>query len=607
MIIPHKENFIIKTRNFLWNYPDKLFSRGGFFYSVYEFYKMVRPFSHIFIFSVIFILLGVFISSTDFQIVQGQTHTLVEGVITGAGGLSRINPLLPTNKQLENDLASLLYLPLMRVNSSGEVKTVLAYSWEQLDEEGLEYKFYLRDDVYWHDGERFTADDVVATFEVLKALGGEDQGVIVSKNAELAQEVELTKIDNYTIVFKLNEILPTFFEDVTFGILPKHVLDEISLSTFSWAKFNLQPNGTGPFIFKSLKDNRITLVANDKYFLKKPKISKIEIIMFEDGDKAVEALKFGNIHILTDPSTAIVSDLNNWSNVNKVQSANLYRRYLGLYFNLKEGGPLVFQDKNIRQAISLAINRETIIEKVANAGVEAMGPISKNSWAYNENATRYLYDVKKAAELLDEAGWEQKEIGGRIVRMKDDEILRFEISYLDKYDRNIVADIIQSDLEKLGIIVNIDPRTSSDLNEALIATRNFEAVLYGVETSIDPDRIRLWHSKAINYPGLNISSYISNKTAAVIGDSGEIERVSLLDASLENGLSSLDRERRNGSGGLSIGYLKFQEILLEDCPVVFLYHPLFTYAAHSRVKGIDLSDMTAPEDRYLSVTEWYIE
>lgn len=607
MIVPHRKNIFSKVRDLFWSYPEGLFEKGGTLHSLFSFYNSMRPFSHIFILVIVFTAIGFVNYSYSSTLFNVQTDSLTEGVIIGEGKLSRINPLLPSNNQLETDLARLIYQPLVRVVSSGEVKPVLAESWEKKDDLGHEYEFHLRQDVYWHDGEKFTADDVITTFEVLKALGGEGETALSTKYAEVAQSIELIKLDNYTIQIKLQDVNPTFFEDIDFGILPKHVLDQVSLSTFSWAYFNLKPIGTGPFVWRSWKEDVITLTTNPNYFLGIPNIRELKIVMFKTGDDAVEALENGSIHMLADPSTAVLGDLEGQSNIEEIKSAILYRRYWALYFNLKEGGPEIFQDFRVRQAISLAINREAIIDQVSTAGEEAMGPTPINSWAYSKDATRYRYDPVKAVELLEEAGWVKKEVGGRQLRMKDDEILRFLFSYLDKYDRNIIAESIKTDLEKLGIIVNLDPQNSSDLNEALIATRNFEVVLYGVETPIDPDRIRLWHSNAIEYPGLNIASYRSGKTGAVISSEKEIERISLVDAALENARSSLDQEKRLGTAGISVGYLKFQEILLEECPAVFLYHPVFTYVVHSRVKGIDLSEMTVPEERYLSILNWRIE
>jgi len=607
MIIPYKDNILKRVRDNIWNYPNKLLGKKGIFNNLFNLYILLKPFSHIIVFTIISIVIGNLVVQGNIFIVKGQSDTLIEGVIVGEETLSRVNPIVPTNKQLENDLSALIYLPLLNVKPDGEIDFVLCESYDKLDEEGKQYKFNLRKDILWHDGVQFTTDDVLSTFSVLKTLGGGEQKTIVSRQSEMAQSLEFEKIDDYTFIIKLSNISPTFFEDISFGILPKHIVENVSLSTFSWAKFNLNPIGTGPFIFKSYKENNILLTANTNYFKGSPKIKNLKIILFKTGDEAVEALKNGQIHILTEPSTAILEDLKNWKNIKTSTSAVLYKRYFALYFNLKESGPEVFKDSKVRQAISSAINIEQVTQKISSAGEEAYGPIPKNSWAYNNDSVRYIYDPVKAKELLEKAGWEQKEIEGKILLMKGEQILRFELSYLDKSERQILAEMIKSDLEKFGIIVNLNPRSSSDLNEALIATRNFEAVLYGVETTIDPDRIRLWHSKSIEYPGLNISSYISSEQRSVISESKDIEKVSLIDVALENGIKSLDRNKRNGEKGLSTGYFKFQDILLSDCPVVFLYHPVFMYVMHSRVNGVDLSEMTSPRDRYLSITNWSIE
>jgi peptide/nickel transport system substrate-binding protein len=606
MVYPKTKNIFQKTRDIFWHYPHILFEKKGIIRQCFKTYKVIRPFSHI----IVFLVLLIFIGTTNYARTDAfltiQKKSMIEGVIVGDSGLSKINPLLPTNNQIENDLTRLIYHGLVRVTSSGEVQGVLAARWEQVDSDGQEYIFHLRDNVYWHDKKKFTADDVIATFDTLKALGSTSVEVS-SKYSEVAQQMDLERIDDYTVRFKSLKANPTFFEDIDYGILPAHVLKDVSISTFSWAKFNLNPIGTGPFIFHNYKENVITLIANDAYFLGKPKINELKIILFETGDDAVNALKNGEIHSLADPSSAILKDLSNENFLQVYKSNTLYRRYWGLYFNLKKDGPEVFQDRSVRQAISSGISREAIINNIASAGEEAMGPIPVNSWAYDKDAKRYRYKPSRAKKLLTDNGWKMKKIEGKKVREKDMEILRFELSYLDKYDRQIIAESIKNDLESIGIIVNLDPRTSSDLNEALIATRNFEAVLYGVETPIDPDRIRLWHSKAIPYPGLNISSYATQETAAVIGTDKKIERISLIDAALENARTTLDRKKRTGEGGLSIGYEKFQEILLEDTPVVFLYHPVFSYVARKRVTGIDLSDMASPEDRYNSILNWRIE
>lgn len=606
MIITPKESKLENIRERIWEYPSFLFDRDGLLPNIVSIYSSLRPISHIIVFLIFGLLLFSNFVQGEEHLFQSQRRILYEGVVVGESTLSRINPLVPTNNQLEKDITSLLYEPLIRVNSEGEVIGILAESWEKLDDDGKDFKFTLRKDVSWHDGEKFNSDDVMTTFNYLKAFSDDDSSPLASKVIELMRHTTILQLDEHTVEFKLEEITPTFFEDISVGIMPAHVLEKVNYSAFSYAEFNLSPIGTGAFEFTGIDGNVIFLKAFVDYYKGVANIGELRITMFDNADDAVDALKNGQIHLLADPSSSMVDEIEGYPNLLGIDSISLYRRSIGMYFNLRDTGPEIFKDKEVRQAISSAISRSGIVEAVHSASEEALGPIAKNSWAYNEDATRYRYDKKKVKILLKKAGWKEKKIEDTVVRMKGDETLRFELSYLDKSERIIVAESIKKDLAEVGIIVNLNPVNSRDLNEALIATRNFEAVLYGVETSVDPDRIRLWHSKAIDYPGLNISSYATKQTGAILGDDQNIERVSLIDASLENGIRSLDRKQRNGSAGLSIGYQKFQEIIMEECPVVYLYHPKFSYIVHSRVEGIDLSMMEIPEDRYLSVMEWEI-
>ncbi|NWG75019.1 MAG: hypothetical protein HXY24_10495, partial [Rubrivivax sp.] len=542
------KNILFRFREWVWGYPARLFSEKGIFFNLVLFYKAVSPFSHIVVFGSILAFIGYLNFNDIFAFTRIQKIEIREGVIVGDSNLNRINPLLPTTNQIENDLSNLIYLPLIKLSPEGEVYGVLSQSWEDSDGTGREYLFKLREDVVWHNGKRFTSDDVIATFNVIKQLG-ESQEFSISKFSDAAKGMNLERIDDFNVKFILEEVNPTFFEDISWGVMPEDMLSDLSISTFSWADFNLNPVGTGPFIFKGYKDNLITFTANRDFFLGKPQFDIFKVVLFEKADDAIEALKNGEIHILADPSSQVLEDLDFWQKIDVIKSPVIYRRYWALYFNLKEDGPQNYKDKRVRQAISSAIDRQKILSNIETAGEEALGPIPRNSWAYNSEAKRYGYDPIEAKDLLSQAGWVIKSVEGEILWMKDEEILRIKISYLDKYERHIVAESIKSDLEKIGIKVQLDPKSNTDLNEALIATRNFDVVLYGVETPMDPDRIRLWHSDAIAYPGLNISSYVPEQKGAVISEEKELERISIVDVALENGRANLDRIKRLGSEG----------------------------------------------------------
>ena len=122
--------------------------------------------------------------------------------------------------------------------------------------------------------------------------------------------------------------------------------------------------------------------------------------------------------------------------------------------------------------------------------------------------------------------------------------------------------------------------------------------MYGVETSIDPDRIRLWHEDEINFPGLNISSF---KTIQKVKNPVTGERTSKVDYLLQKGAVTSDRNTR------ITYYESFQKIINDEVPAVFLYHPKLIIAVNKRVKNIDLSFITLPEERYLNITQWKVE
>lgn len=592
--------FFYKLRERIWGYPKYIFGeKNSLASSLFVSYMRLRPFSHIISLAIIFIIIGTVLLFYPQKTLSLNNKTLIEGVVLGKdSGLNSINPLLATNQQIEKDFISLIYQGLIKVNLLGEPQPLLAKSWEQLDKEGKDYRFYLRDDVYWHDGEKFSANDVLRTFELIKSLDENSSSYV-----KAVKEMQVSKIDDYTIEIVVDNVRPSLFEDISFGIMPSHLLEGVSSSTFSQDPINKKPIGSGPYKYVSYKNNKVVFEANTDYFQGTPKIKKLIFVFYDDFQSAIEALKTGQIHLLADASTLAKEEIDGWNDISPVQSAPLYRRYWALFFNLKEGGNQILKDKTVRQAISLGVDRQEIIKSIISAGVEAMGPINNKSWAYAGDIKRYTYNLDEAKKLLEDNGWIIEE--GTNVRTKEGVRLEFTMSYLDQYDKQIIAEIIKANLVEIGVVVNLDPVDSEVLNNTLVSTRNFETVLYGVETTVDPDHIRLWHSDAITPPGLNIASYKSEKTLSVI-IKGETKEIGVIDATLQNGRSSLDKEERIGDPGQP-GYNRFQEVLMEDCPVVFLYHPVFNYLVNSRVKGIDLSNITSPEERFLNIVDWEIQ
>jgi peptide/nickel transport system substrate-binding protein len=140
-------------------------------------------------------------------------------------------------------------------------------------------------------------------------------------------------------------------------------------------------------------------------------------------------------------------------------------------------------------------------------------------------------------------------------------------------------------LKEEGIILKTEKLTYNQITQEIIATRDFDILLYEIETTIDPDQYNLWHSLKSSHPDLNISGY-------------SYERVDIL---LEDARKSLDRSTRKEK------YDLFQRYLMADAPAVFLYNPTFFYFVKDSVEGIDLSNINFSYQRFHNIQDWKLK
>lgn len=603
--IRKKLNWFYYIRDVIWKYPRSV---EMFANRLYVYYRKTRPFSHIILLITFFSLIGSFtIIRAEDAIIINQSE-LIEGVVIGNQGRPKtVNPVLISDNPLETDLSAIIYQGLVRVTSDGDVEGVLAHDWKQLDEDGLQFEIMLKQDVYWHDGEKFNADDVISTFSILKSLGNRNYFTAA------AEDYTIDRVDDYTVVVTSNVVLPTLFESLQWGVMPAHLISNANPSTFSTHSINKQPIGTGPFKLGRVEENEITLLANRQYHGGSVNLDTFTFRLFENADDAFNALQNGLIHMLANPQIEFVKTSSEIDNLSIVESNPLYPIYWAMYFNLRQDSSVAFlKEREVRQAISMGINKDEVITIAFEGYAEvAKGPIPETSWAYDDELERWEFNPESARVLLEEGGWVVGEDG---IREKDGVRLSFKLSHLDSPDKTNIVGLITSHLNEIGVEVIPDPHSADDLRNAYVASRNFETVLYAVETTIDPDRLDFWHEDAILPPGRNISSYNSEDKRTFIDEGGEQAETSVVNISLQNGFSSLDRNRRNGftvidgeKSEVGLGYYKFQEVIHEDAPAVFLYHPKFVYITRIRVSNINLTDMGSAKDRFLSIEDWTID
>ncbi len=499
----------------------------------------------------------------------------IEGII---GQPAHINPLLSSSNETDADMTSLIYSGLFKYDSRGKISPDLAESYD-LSDDKTTYTVHLRTDVTWHDGESFDASDVLFTINLLSDPS------FKSPLRNNWQGIQTSVLDNRTLQFKIDTPYAGFLSNLVFGILPKHLWNSIAPNNFSLNPMNLKPVGTGPYKYESAqKDSNgnvvsYKLVSNPNYFDGKPYISKMTFNFYTDEDSILSALNRKEIMGIGGLSSEKLNGL-------KVQkSTTIYKldlpRYFAVFFNQTKSIPVATDE--VREALSLATNRQEIIDKVLDGnGHSVYSPFLPGMIGFSDEIAQAEFNVNKANQLLDENGWTKNTNG---VREKNGTALEINLVTTDWGELTQTADILQSQWEKIGVKVNIEPFSISDVQENYIRPREYEALLFGQVVGADPDPYSFWHSSEKKDPGLNLSLFGDDTSDKLITD----------------GRMQFDNEKRTQD------YIDLQKIIAKEIPAIFLYSPSYIYPVSKSVQGINLENLISPAGRFNDASHWYIK
>ena len=523
-----------------------------------------------------FLISRAYVTATDVVPDFGGRHT--EGL---AGQPRFLNPALSPANNVDEDISRVIYSGLLRFNKNQQLEADLAKDLPQLSADQKQYTFRLRDDITWHDGQKFTADDIIFT---IKLIQDQSFGSPVRLNWN---KVEVSKIDDYTVVFSLNEPSAPFVTNFIQGIMPRHIWENVDPENFSLAKFNLQPVGTGPFQASNISKSEdgeirsIVLEAYENYHLGRPYLDELEFKFYETYDDIIASYHSRNImglgYIPFDKKIYI--EKTSRININYVNLP----QYQALFFN-KNQSP-VLKDKNVRHALAQSINRQEIIDELFFGFAQsAHGPIPPGYNGYNPGVTEaHIYNVENARTLLAES--EFGAVEGSDVLKKGDIELEFTIT-TNNFPLNIqVAELLKKQWEEIGFRINLEILTIGELEQNRLRPREYQALLFSENIGADPDPFAFWHSSQRQNPGLNL---------AVFADAE-------VDALLEEARENADPEYRDAR------YKRFQEIIVEDVPAIFITNSLFIYGLNNKIKGFDVTNITEQSQRFLDVHKWHIE
>lgn len=484
-----------------------------------------------------------------------------------------------------------------------EVKPDLAERWE-VSKDGKEWIFHLRSDVTWQDGKPFTADDVIFTFENL--IFNPD---IPTSSRDIflvdGQPIRLEKLGTYTVKFILPEKFAPFLRLLNQEILPRHILKEKvdkGIFTSAWGVNEQCRNivGTGPFKLVGFRPGEWVLLDRNPLYWKKdvegnhlPYLDRIVYLTLADPNMAILKFRAGEIDAcsLRGPDYAILKPLEIKGDFNIFTvGPGLGEEFLT--FNQSNTGRLPsekiawFRNLNFRKAVAHSLDKKNIIKNVlAGFGIPQSGPLNASAgYFYNPKVPAYDYDLDKARVLLTEGQFQWKD---GILYDRAGQPVEFTIlTNSNNGERIQTASLIQDDLKKLGMKVNILPLEFNTLVTKLSVTKDWEAVLIGLTGGIEPHSGKnVWHSSG--------QLHLWNLGP----DNQPADWEQEVNWIFEQGSRELDPYIRKKL------YDRWQEIIVEELPVIHTVNSLVMYAVRNKFGNLKPSVYGGP---FHNIEEIYV-
>ena len=383
----------------------------------------------------------------------GQAKTLI---FCSEGSPEGFNPALYTAGTTFDATSRQIYNRLVEFErGTTTIVPALATSWD-VSADGLAYTFNLRRGVKFHSTPYFTptrdfnADDVIFSFErqrdsnhpFHKVSGGQYEYFVAMDMGNIIESIE--RIDDYTVKFVLAKPEAPFIANLAMdfaSILSAEYADKMKAAGTP-EKIDLEPVGTGPFQFVAYqKDAVIRYKAHPDYWQGQAPISNLIFAITPDANVRYQKLKAGECHVMPYPNPADIEAMRTDPAINLMEQEGLNVGYLA--FNTEKPP---FDDKRVRQALNMAINKQAIIDVVfQGAGTAAKNPIPPTIWSYNDQVQDYPYDPDRAKRLLAEAG--AKNLKTNIWAMP------VQRPYNPNARR--MAELIQADWAKIGVEAEI--------------------------------------------------------------------------------------------------------------------------------------------------------
>ena len=509
---------------------------------------------------------------------QGGVYT--EGLV---GSLGRLNPLLDWNNSADRDVDRLLFSGLVKFDERGLPQKDLAEAWG-VAQDGTVYNFSIRPNAVWHDGKPVTSDDVIFTIDRMKGAGS----LYPQDVKDLWGKIEVTKLNDKTLKFQLPEPFVPFMDYLTFGVLPKHLLESVPPDQMATADFDISPVGSGPYKFDHLLiDNGqitgVVLTVSPTYYGTAPFIEQVVFRYYPTSKEALDAYRQGDVLSVSQITPDVLGAALEEPNLSIYTSRMPQESFVLL--NLNNTEVPFFQEAKVRRALMLAINRPYLINSfLQGQAIIADGPVLPNSWAYYDGTEHFQYDPETSVSLLKGEGYVLP-AGGGDVREKEGTKLSFTMMHPDDATHTKIAETIRDEWAAIGVQVQLQAVPYDKLVLDSLASRAYQAALVDLNLSRtpDPDPYPFWH-QAEAAGGQNYAQW-DNRAASEYLEQARVTADYALRAKL---------------------YRNFQVVFAKELPALPLFVPVYTYGVDSQVKGVQVGALYEPSDRLATFSSWYL-
>lgn len=504
-------------------------------------------FKYVFIFFIIAILIfSVFKIKKDEQIRQQEQKTAsseeekIRELKLGIAQMDTINPILSNNKNVQ-DVAKLIYEPLVNLTSDYKAEPCLAMEWAKQSDNS--YLIKLRENVKWSDGQTFTSEDVRFTIDRLKEIQS-----VYSYNVQYVVGIDI--IDDFTIKINLDREVPFFEYNLTFPILSKEYYEA---EDFVNTEKNKQPTSTGKYKITDAQSSNITLEKNGYWWNKDTKLSieKITVNLYSSVGELYNSFKIGNLDVIATDNDNI-QDYIGTMGYNPKEIKGRTHTFLTLntenYFLGKQ---------EVRKAIAYSIDKENIVSSIFNNKYYTSSfPLDYGNWLGQGQDSSLGYNLEQAKQVLVDNGWSykyqywQKNENGKTEKMALNLLVKASDS-----SKVLVAQNIKAQLENQGIRINIVQASDDNYNNAINA-RNYDIALCSMTVSLSPNLDTFFGEN-------NLSRYANEEVTNIMNE--------VKNTTDEN----VKKEK----------YQRLLEIYKSDIPYISLYTNKYTVAYNSGLVG----------------------